>query len=55
MDSTPESQNASGVDKELPHTIDVEHSDGSNEAGQNNMSGTHATGSLDSYSNEVTY
>jgi alpha-1,4-galacturonosyltransferase len=39
-----ESQNASGVDKELPHTIDVEHSDGSDESGQNNVSGTHATG-----------
>jgi alpha-1,4-galacturonosyltransferase len=57
VDSKPESQNASGIDKELLHTIDVEHNDGWDEAGQrqNNMSGTHTTGNLDSSSNEVTY
>lgn len=50
VDSDAELQNASGVDQQFRHTIDVEHKDGSEEAGRNHMSRTNTTGNHDSSS-----
>ncbi|XP_062194721.1 probable galacturonosyltransferase 4 [Phragmites australis] len=47
-----ELQNGKGGGTELPHAIDVEHKNGSDEAGRNNISGMHTTGNLNSSSNE---
>ncbi|TVU09970.1 hypothetical protein EJB05_43470, partial [Eragrostis curvula] len=44
--------NAIGVGTEVPHEIGVEQKDGLDEAGQKHISRIHATGNLDSSSNE---
>uniref|UniRef100_A0A0A9DFZ6 Glycosyltransferase QUASIMODO1, putative n=1 Tax=Arundo donax TaxID=35708 RepID=A0A0A9DFZ6_ARUDO len=47
-----EEQNGKGIVIELPHATNVEHKDGSDEQGKNNISGQHAIGNLRSSSTE---
>jgi hypothetical protein len=48
-------RNGKEVGIKLPHSIDAEHKDGSDGAGENIISGMHATGSLNSSSSQVKF
>jgi len=48
-------QNGKEVGIKLPHSIDAEHKDGSDEGGESIISGMHTTGSLSSSSSQVKF